>query len=350
MKTILFAICLCSGLILLSASGRAEPVEENCLTCHFTGQSNPLNHTPAAENMCDACHDKNDKHYSINYSSEVCANCHDVRSDLPFKHKALDLTKQCVTCHNPHGSVNKSFLKMPITNLCTSCHSDQKDKGAKSTHDVAYSEDGCVKCHLPHGGQNEKILKLPKKDLCFNCHNKEIEYVGHYPTNNRVIRNMQKVVETSTYSHPPAKEKQCSVCHLPHQSDKWWLRKLEIPADPKNVGSKNWKQLDDQFKTCFKCHNINMLNEKISTTETNFRNDEQVKKPWYLGGKTKIVRKNLHRSHSMWCSMCHDMHGGERQHLIRLQWKSMPKGGTCGGGCHGDLDRYETGVVYKRID
>ncbi|MEK6624338.1 MAG: cytochrome c3 family protein [Bdellovibrionota bacterium] len=335
----------------MSVSAWADtPVEENCLQCHFQGQTNLLTHTPAAENMCDVCHEKNDKHFSINYSSEVCSSCHEIEHDLPFKHKALDLTKQCVSCHNPHGSEHKSFLKMPVIDLCTSCHGGVKDTSAKSTHDVVYSEGGCVKCHRPHGSQNQKLLKFPKEDLCLSCHNKELDYLGHYPTNNRVIRNMQKVVETSSYSHPPAKEKQCTICHNSHQSDQWWLLKSDLASDSRNVESKNWKLVPDKYKTCFKCHNINMLNEKISATETLFRNDEQVKKPWYLGGGTKLVRKNLHRSHGMSCGMCHDVHGGERQHLIKKQWKSLPKGGTCGAGCHGDLDRWEVGVVYKRID
>ncbi|MBI2522558.1 MAG: hypothetical protein HYV97_19215 [Bdellovibrio sp.] len=350
MKTVLCSLWPSIVLTLMIFSSWAQtPGEENCLTCHFEGQTAKLTHTPAADNMCDTCHEKNDQHFSINYSSEVCANCHEVQSNLPFKHKALDLTKQCVTCHNPHGSEQKSFLRKPIIELCTGCHTDAKDKAAKSTHDVAYSEGGCVKCHQPHGSVNQRLLKLPKEDLCLNCHNKNLDYVGHYPTNNRVISDIKKIIETAPYTHAPAKEKKCTLCHTPHQSDKWWLLKTEIPTDNRNVQSKNWKLLDDRFKTCFKCHDINMLNEKI-TKETFFRNDELVKRPWYLGGKTKIVTKNLHRSHSMWCSMCHNLHGSERQHLIRLQWKPMPKGGTCGGGCHGDLDRYETGVVYKRID
>ncbi len=340
---------LFSGVLLATSSSWAD--DTNCLECHFKGGSNPLNHTPAADNMCDVCHEKNDKHYSVNYSSDVCANCHDVQLDVAVKHKPLTEGKQCVNCHNPHGSENKFFLRQAVPDLCTKCHTGMKNQTMKSTHDVAYSADdgACVSCHQPHGGANEKLLRKPKVELCVSCHNKEQPYVGDYPTNNHTLRDMQKVVETSTYTHPPAKAKQCTTCHTPHQSGKWWLLNNNAPTDNATVKSKNWKLVDDKFKVCFTCHNIKMLNEKIDGSETNFRRDTKIK-PWYLFGKTQIVRENLHLKHNSWCTMCHDVHGSQRQHLIRLQWKAMPKGGTCGGGCHGDLDRYETGVVYQRLE
>jgi len=351
MKNLFYSTWLCFILILASAPIRAQITsEENCLKCHFQGQTDKLTHTPAAENLCDMCHEKNATHYSTNYSKEVCSDCHDIQHDFPFKHKALDLKKECSSCHNPHGSEHQSYLKAPVNTLCTSCHSKVKHKDAKSTHDVAYVEDGCLNCHRPHGSVNKKLLTVPKEDLCLSCHNKEQDYLGKYPTSSKVVRNIQEVIDTSNFTHAPAKEKQCTVCHESHQSDQWWLLKGDSNPDPRNVASKNWNLLEDKYKTCFKCHDINMLNEKISTTETRFRNDQKIKKPWYLGGGNKIVRENLHRRHGMACGMCHDMHGTKLEHLIKRKWRPIPNGGTCGGGCHGDLDRWEFGVIYKRLD
>jgi predicted CXXCH cytochrome family protein len=106
---------------------------------------------------------------------------------------------ECQTCHEPEADLHQFTIEDP-PDLCTDCHDEIGEliRTAKTIHDPA---DGCTDCHDPHGGKvRAMLLEVKKEDnlkpLCFECHDEEIL--------------------AEEYTHGPAEQGECNLCHDPH--------------------------------------------------------------------------------------------------------------------------------------
>lgn len=156
------------------------------------------------------------------------------------------------------------------------------------------------------------------------------------------------------FSHSPAKEGLCDVCHIVGPEHL-------INKDKKTVFTENFPRSDhneyfagddskpNTYALCFQCHDAAMLNKEAKTTDTNFRID-------LANGEVPIIR-NLHWQHvtnasgttgASWgrsCRICHNPHGASQEKLINssigpystpLIFKASQKGGTCLQSCHSE--------------
>jgi predicted CXXCH cytochrome family protein len=108
---------------------------------------------------------------------------------------------ECQKCHQPQGDSHLFVIDDP-PDLCVECHEEIGEKigSATTVHDPA---EDCTDCHDPHGGEVRSLLLGVTdgddlKPLCFECHDEDLV--------------------KEAYTHDPAAQGECTVCHDPHGS------------------------------------------------------------------------------------------------------------------------------------
>jgi len=136
------------------------------------------------------------------------------------------------------------------------------------------------------------------------------------------------------FTHVPAAEDGCTACHSAHRSDYPFLLLAPYPRETLLVYKAG------KYGLCWDCHEEMLASEKFTSSATSFRMGE----------------RNFHYSHlhkrrgGMSCRACHDPHGTPQERLVRREgpvggeaWKSAmtflrdTAGGRCVGGCHKDI-------------
>jgi predicted CXXCH cytochrome family protein len=240
--------------------------------------------------------------------------------ELAFVHPVFE--EGCLSCHSPHTSPAGNMLISGESGLCYDCHSDVKNDIA--SHKIVHAplnEDGqCVACHTPHAGELSNLLVTEQPNLCFNCHSENINNKEKYID---IFGRMNK-----EYVHKPIFDGLCTDCHLPHISNN---NNLLTAAFPKGNYT---KPKEENFAMCFSCHDSKKITNRVTDTDTGFRDGTQ----------------NLHAIHVMKkkaisCQSCHDMHGADNEHIIGnvvyfgkwempINFQLTETGGTCLPGCH----------------
>lgn len=147
-----------------------------CAKCHTTGwdadtQTWPEKDTDPAKFLnvqCEVCHGANTmslpSDQRINYSTDVCAQCHNQPADL------------ALSAHN--NSLTDLLASDHAADSCLQCHSVQaflgKDVHLNTTGLEAIT---CVLCHDTHSSENEYQLRFENStEMCGQCH------TGYHPT------------------------------------------------------------------------------------------------------------------------------------------------------------------------
>lgn len=126
-----------------------------------------------------------------------------------YRSHGMITRKDCFVCHDERA---RSYtIALADVDLCAKCH--DRRPAAKFVHGpVAIGS--CTVCHDPHGQTNPAFLMASGEALCFRCHT-EADALKHL-----VIR--------SPGSGDFLREKGCSFCHDPHQSDRKFLLRQKI--------------------------------------------------------------------------------------------------------------------------
>jgi predicted CXXCH cytochrome family protein len=117
--------------------------------------------------------------------------------------------KDCFVCHD---SRSRSWaIVAEDAALCAKCH--DRAPAAKYVHGpVAIGS--CTACHDPHGQTNPAFLVESGEALCFRCHT-EAEALKHL---------VGKAASNGSF----LREKGCTHCHNPHQSERKFLLRDKI--------------------------------------------------------------------------------------------------------------------------
>jgi predicted CXXCH cytochrome family protein len=266
-------------------SGNRRREDPKCTDCHSDLIEKKLIHTPAKDG-CDVCHQVN-------------------------------------IAEHPSAAGNGLNLTEKIPELCYTCHDGSKKEidTARVIHRAVAEKKQCMNCHSPHASDEKKLLNDDKQEICLKCHDKDAAPDG------RKLVNMRQILKTRKVIHP-ALNGGCTSCHKPHASAENFLLIGGYPAGQYAPGKR------DTYAVCWECHDSDLLELATTTTSTNFRNGD----------------KNLHFVHlngpkGRSCSVCHDVHATNREHLIAdkvpfgnwvmpINFAVSDSGGSCSPGCH----------------
>jgi len=209
--------------ITAKAAPLQEPAPGLCARCHDdmlkdkTGKAHAVQHPPAEEGDCLACHafhQRSIKRLPAEAKRALCFGCHDDFTAGGKKRLHAPVAAgECTGCHGAHGGAVKALLPATGTKLCVLCHADPSRKKDGGDWEVAHPalDDGCPSCHLPHASDNAGLLKRPQTQICGDCHDPfPVEAGGK----DLVIHN-------------PVEEGECAGCHAVHGSD---AKKLLVAA------------------------------------------------------------------------------------------------------------------------
>lgn len=280
-----------------------------CYNCHekFMGD---YAHSPSSLGECLLCHNAHESEYRYLLSEkepELCYLCHDqlerkMTNEQNSTHSpAVD---GCSVCHNPHISdVSSKLLKKQVRLLCTECHLEEGITLPVAIEAVGYqhkpvvTETSCLHCHAPHATVFENHLRAEPLDLCLHCHNKEI-----ITSDGNSLSNIKELLEKNTMHHGPIKEKNCSGCHSPHGSD---FYRILLDEYPKDFYTDTFDEND--YQLCFTCHESTLLQDRETTTLTNFR-DGHINLHYLHVNKPEKGRT---------CRACHEIHASNHFNHIR---------------------------------
>ncbi len=266
-----------------------EKYWENCLDCHDEVAGQKFKHMPKGRG-CGDCHNP---HSDTDLQDVVkgCRNCHkpDDKNFARFHGGLVLPVEKCFVCHTPHDAYNQSLLKsrlhFPLTQsgncgvchtmqgrdkkklgwiverseVCFKCHGDKKPLIGydSSVHPPVLNGD-CVQCHSPHLKLKRKQLLEPIETLCFKCHDNFVETMLGYGEGASL--------------HPPVEERDCLVCHDPHQSENFALLRTELnticfECHDDNVATLNGRTIvyfhePPTSELCTKCHSPHMSRKK----------------------------------------------------------------------------------------
>jgi predicted CXXCH cytochrome family protein len=184
-------------------------------------------------------------------ASCVSGGCHSFVQDYDHLHwPSFSDAAECRRCHTGEGDLHEFETEEP-PDLCAGCHEDLAKRMAKDKRVHEPAEDDCLDCHDPHGGDVKAMLEDADgedlKELCFTCHDEDILegkfthgpadqgscnvcHDPHSSANRHLLRTrgiglcaecheeVADEVLTASYVHDPAK-KDCVDCHNPHSSD-----------------------------------------------------------------------------------------------------------------------------------
>jgi predicted CXXCH cytochrome family protein len=301
-------------------------------------------HQAITDGNCQGCHNPhqadNEKFLNTTRTSSLCRSCHrEQRSEARLDHVHSPFKEDCFKCHQPHSSKEAHLLEYKPKELCTSCHADfvANMHQMPLLHEAVNEQESCLNCHSPHASKQAKMVKGVERELCLNCHSAVIE------SENRNIKNIGELLAEGNHVHGAIEQNGCTVCHNPHASEKHTLLSGIFPEE-------NYTPADtSNFELCFKCHNKELFQQPLSTTATNFRNDDQNLHYTHING-------NKGRS----CTLCHNVHGSKSDHLIDektafgnwdmpVKYELMENGGSCSPGCH-EKRTYERIVIMDTVN
>ncbi|MDA8233754.1 MAG: cytochrome c3 family protein [Clostridia bacterium] len=243
-----------------------------CGICHTEenlGFNRKNLHFPFRNWQCTSCHINHNTSKRGQYVIELdklCQSCHPsekLMRSSQFLHQPVSKGR-CMDCHDPHGSDFDKLLIVANDKLCRTCHVMGRLLLFPNLH-KPFEEGFCLDCHVPHGSKTRGLLALSQKELCFSCH---FSQVGDL---------------FKRYTHKPFIEGDCTGCHVPHGSPYKPLLKNESIA------------------LCADCHSD--INERIQAGLSH-PVGTNISDPW--------------RGDYLRCASCHQPHGTENIHLLRL--------------------------------
>jgi predicted CXXCH cytochrome family protein len=289
-----------------------------------------VKHVPAFDGNCHTCHDphQSDLAYFLKEEkSKLCVSCHEnikIEAALPNIHPPF--SDDCANCHSTHGSDNEKLLTEKSPVLCFTCHTNLQSDIENSTviHKAISESKGCANCHSPHASNQKSYLVSEEKELCLSCHNENIQ------TEKGILQNIGKMLKKGNFVHGAIKNDGCVICHDPHNSKNSLLLPEPYPSGQYTDGK------SENFALCFSCHESGLMENKVDSTITNFRNGNQ---------NLHFIHLSGNKGHN--CNICHNIHGSVFDYLISNKVKfgkwEMPlkyikeeNGGTCNTGCHED--------------
>jgi predicted CXXCH cytochrome family protein len=305
-----------------------EDVGKTCAECHDLSREGQAIHGPVAAGMCTACHDPHQSDLAglvKREDREMCIFCHTNKKDpqgMVSVHEPF--TETCLDCHSPHSSPYKFMVEEDVPGLCFNCHEEVQVQVGKQSevHGPFQKGEKCYLCHNAHVSKYTHLLQDQEQSLCFTCHNKKIK------KGDRVVKNIAKRVLHSKYVHSPIEDEGCAACHLAHTPDNFFLLTAKFPSGAYGEGKV------ESFEHCFDCHDSELMTEKETTEDTEFRD-----------GSRNLHYVHVHREKARNCTTCHDVHGTNYEHLIAqkvpfgnwempMKYKVTPDGGSCLTGCH----------------
>jgi predicted CXXCH cytochrome family protein len=172
--------------------------------------------------------------------------CHsDIGKDPKVHWSDFGAAGECQKCHQPDEDAHVFEIEDP-PELCVGCHEEigEKIESEDTVHDPA---EDCTDCHDPHGGKVSALL-LEVTDagdvrpLCFECHDNDLL--------------------KEAYTHGPAADGECVVCHDPHASDQSSLLVAEgidlcgdCHDDVADLVNESENVHDPVEDGCTECHN-----------------------------------------------------------------------------------------------
>jgi len=241
---------------------------------------------------------------------------------------------ECFACHESESSL---VVAPSGPGLCSKCHAEYaRPNPADWVHGpVALGQ--CKMCHLPHKSDYLWLLTAPELDLCRRCHTEpdlmqwpfhragagKPCHVCHDPhmAGNRLLLvdsgsyRRRHIDRVATVEHPPWKERKCTLCHVPEQSnalveklDEVCLtchaKVLEVPAQQKLHKAVT----EHKCSTCHMPHRSPLAHLVRPTAEQMCmacHKPEEIRKPDH----PPVERAD--------CLLCHKGHVSERAHLLK---------------------------------
>lgn len=323
-----------------------QEAQAKCSSCHEMSEGKKFFHKPVQADSCASCHNVFAESKNLLRTDDIldiCIMCHsDKRRTVESDEYAHPPVKQdCTNCHDPHAGEHQFRLKADRKrDICLTCHSEKKAwiDSVKNKHGaINLDTGGCIACHDPHGTGQPKMLKAEgTKDLCLKCHNKSLKR----DEDGKMLLNIGEHLENNKKWHGPIIAGECTGCHNPHGSNNHRMLKRPFPTKTRTA-------FKEDGYVCFKCHDLEKVTQKSTTTFTNFRKGS----------------KNLHTIHvknsSIVCNTCHDLHGVDREiPLVKrdttfvgtkfnLRYIKTPDGGSCNPICHAKRE-YKRGSTQPR--
>jgi predicted CXXCH cytochrome family protein len=288
-----------------------------CFTCHIDmaeGFGKKVVHTPVKGGDCLECHlphSSGGKHLLSADPPELCYKCHariQAESNKKVVHPPFG-SGECLTCHQAHSSDSRGLLNAGGGRLCFTCHSSEAEMFKKAHNNYSVAESDCVTCHSPHGSDAKKLLfgnehypfrerqcgvchkadnsgklEAVSTDVCFSCHDK-------------------KDFSDVKFTHPPAQEGQCLICHRPHCSSEEHLL------------------AESQTGLCSTCHQGQYAGMVIPHP-SDVKPSAKVRIP--AEGWVKLTSEG-----SVGCTTCHFPHGSNSVFFLKAPVDNAQMCGTC---------------------
>lgn len=331
------------------------PLEKNtdsskCLECHADKAKGKSVHT-AISTGCTSCHeirvnkDVTRVKLITTTPAALCFTCHADKNPAEIKgvvHKPA--VRDCLKCHDPHSSDNPNQLLKPASggvkeNLCLDCHAVGVHTPEKGSRHAALDA-GCDTCHVVHKTgpsptlEFTKHLKKATPPLCLECHDaKDADLVKahqgqpfekadcvtcHDPHESAQPRLMQ------AFTHAPFAGGQCDTCHAPAQDGKVVLVKasskelcITCHDDKAKLIESAKVQHPGAAGDCVDCHNPH-ASRQPGLPKTN---KVEICLACHTDQAEQLQTKRiLHQpAFQTGCSTCHEPHGGENAHLLRVK-------------------------------
>lgn len=255
---------------------------------------------------------------------DTCLGCHEDLTAKKHKHGAIEDSDSCTVCHelaNPaiHAP---SLPEKNVGELCAGCHDPFSGKG--SSHGPVEAGE-CTACHDPHSSEQAKLLRKAQPELCFICHDKAVkdDQEKGLPSTKDLFNDEQATL------HPPFADGDCSVCHVPHNSEQ---QRLLTDSYSKNFYV---KYSEKAYALCFTCHEAEAFRQPRTQSGTAFRN-----------GNLNLHFRHVNKEKGRTCRACHSAHGTRQPHQIvggfmfgerplALSYTPTDNGGECMTACHG---------------
>jgi len=113
---------------------------------------------------------------------------------------------------------------------------------------------------------------------------------------------MQELLEQSEFQHGSIRSKDCSSCHNPHGGEHF---RILNAAYPESFYTEEYSV--ENYELCFSCHESNILNDRETTTLTNFRDGARNLHYLHVNRETK----------GRTCRACHETHASNFPKHVR---------------------------------